>query len=153
MGTVRARIDVEGRASEAETLWYDAKRWPTWLDGFGTLDRVSDEWPQVGARAVWTSVPGGRGRVIEEVVAYEARRGQTVAVEDEQIRGHQTISFEPGDDAVRIELVLEYERKQSIPVLGALTDAVFIRRAFRDALDRTLRRFARELRDERRAAA
>ena len=69
MGRVGARIDVPGQASDAEALWYDLRRWPSFVDGFKYIARVDGDWPAVGALVVWDSYPGGRGRVLEEVTA------------------------------------------------------------------------------------
>jgi hypothetical protein len=147
VGRVRAVQAVPGLASEAEELWYDPQRWPAWVDGFGHLAKLEGEWPEAGARAVWDSKPGGRGRVVEHVTAYEARTGQTLAVEDEKLRGTQRVSFEPGSDAVEVALELEYELKQRNP-LTPVTDLLFIRRALRESLRRSLLRFARERRGD-----
>lgn len=148
MPRVRAAVSVPGLASEAEALWYEPRRWPAWVDGFGHVAKVEGEWPAPGARVVWDSKPGGRGRVVERVTAYEARSGQTLAVEDEQLRGTQRVSFVPGADTVEVALELEYEIKGA-NVLTPLTDALFIRRALRDSLRRSLSRFAYELRADR----
>jgi hypothetical protein len=145
---VRAALTLPGLASEAEALWYDPQRWPVWVDGFGHLIKLEGEWPGSGARAVWDSKPGGRGRVVERVTAYEARAGQTLAVEDEKLRGTQRVAFEPGEAGVEVALELEYELKRS-NVFTPLTDVLFIRRALRDSLKRSLTRFARELRADR----
>jgi hypothetical protein len=145
---VRAAVSVPGLASEAEALWYDPQRWPAWVDGFGHLAKLEGEWPAPGARAVWDSRPGGRGRVVERVSAYEARSGQTLAVEDEKVRATQSVSFAPGPDGVEIALELDYELKNA-NVLTPLTDALFIRRAMRESLQRSLNAFARELRGDR----
>jgi hypothetical protein len=139
-----ARIDVPGRVSDAEALWYDHRRWPTFVDGLKQVDKVEGDWPRPGARLVWTSHPGGRGRVIEEVTAYEARSGQTLAVEDEQVYATQRVRFTPREDGATVTLELEWRLKQGKP-LGALVDLVFIRRQQRDSLLRTLRRFRTEL--------
>ncbi len=147
MGRVRAVQRVPGLASEAEELWYDPQRWPAWIDGFGYLHKLEGEWPEVGARAVWDSRPGGRGRVVEEVTAYETRVGQTVAVEDEKLRGTQRVAFEPGSGEVEVSLELEYELKGA-NVLTPITDALFIRRSLRESLARSLLRFARERRGD-----
>ena len=147
MGKVRAAQFVLGLAFEAEQLWYDPKRWPGWIDGFSHVVKLEGDWPGVGARSVWESRPGGRGRVVERVTVYEARVGQTVAVEDERLRGTQAVSFEPGPDGVEVALELEYELKDRNP-LTRLTDALFIRRALRDSLKRSLLRFARERRGD-----
>lgn len=148
MPRVAAQITVPGRASQAEDLWYDTSRWPTWIDGFGHIDKQEGDWPHPGARIIWRSRPGGRGRVVEQVDRYEARTGQTVNVEDEQLRGSQTISFTPDGDEVRIELAMNYEVKDRSP-FAVLAGLLFIRRNIRESLRRTLIRFAHELRDER----
>ena len=96
---------------------------------------------------MWESRPGGRGRVVERVTAYETRSGQTLAVEDERLLGTQRVSFEPGPDGVEVALELEYELKERNP-FTPLTDALFIRRALRDSMKRTLLQFARERRGD-----
>jgi hypothetical protein len=145
MPRVRAAQTVQGLASEAEAVWYDPQRWPSWVDGFGHQAKLEGNWPAVGACSVWDSKPGGRGRVIERVRAYEARVGQSVEVEDEKLRGTQRVSFKPDGGAVEVALELEYELKER-NVFTPLTDALFIRRALRDSLKRSLARFARERR-------
>jgi hypothetical protein len=147
VGRVRAVQRVPGLASDAEELWYDPRRWPAWVDGFGHVVKLQGEWPEVGGRAVWESRPGGRGRVVERVTAYEARTGQTLAVEDEQLRGTQRVAFEPGADEVEVALELQYELKGA-NVFTPITDALFIRRALRDSLKRSLLQFARERRGD-----
>ena len=147
MPRVRAKVTVPGLASEAETLWYEPQRWPVWVDGFGHLVKLEGEWPAPGARAIWDSKPGGRGRVVERVTAHEARAGQTVEVEDEKLRGTQRVSFKPDGDAVEVALELEYELKER-NVLTPVADALFIRRALRDSLRRSLLRLARERRSD-----
>ena len=85
------------------------------------------------------------------MVEYEARRGQAVAVEDEKIRGTQRVGFTPHADGVAIALEIDYELKDPRLRFAPL-DLLFIRRPQREALERTLRRFAAELRDEREPA-
>ena len=89
MGRVKVELQLPGVAtSDAEELWYDTVRWPTFVDGFGHVHKVDAGWPrELGAVVVWDSKPGGRGRVLERVVSFEARVGQTVEVEDEKIFG------------------------------------------------------------------
>jgi uncharacterized membrane protein len=142
---VSARIDLPARAGEAEQLWYDHSRWPTFVDGLKHVHRVEGDWPATGARVVWDSFPGGRGRVVERVIAYEPRAGQTLEVEDGKIRGRQTVAFAPREgDRVRMTLALDYHLKDRRGVLP-LVDLLFIRRPQRESLQRTLTRFAREL--------
>lgn len=144
MGRVLASIEVPVIASEAEALWYDLGRWPAFVDGFGHLEKAAGEWPHAGAELTWTSTPGGRGRVFEDVVRYEPRVGQECRVEDEKMRGTQRIGFVPRDDGVRVTLELRYELKGQQP-LGGLFDMLFVRRPMRDSVRRTLARFRREL--------
>jgi Polyketide cyclase / dehydrase and lipid transport len=138
---------VPGRAADAEELWYDPHRWAAWIDGFGHVVKLEGEWPQVGARLVWESPPKGRGRVQERVTAYEPRTGQTVEVEDERLRGTQTVAFEPAGDEVRVTLTLDYELKER-NLLTPVIDRLFIRRELGDSLRRTLTRFGHERRAE-----
>src|SRR4051812_29227410 len=103
MSRAQASVDVPGLASEAEALWYDPIRWPAWVDGFGHVVEISDDWP-AGGRVVWNSTPGGRERVLEDVVAYEPRTGQTLAVEDSRLRGTQNVAFTPGPEHTTVTL-------------------------------------------------
>jgi uncharacterized membrane protein len=146
----RADITVSGRISEAEALWYDTSRWPSFVDGFHHVASRDEEWPAAG-ELVWDSTPGGRARVLEAVERYEPRVGQTVHVEDEKITGTQSIAFaaRPGD-RVHITLELRYALKERpAGPLTAIVDAIFIRPRQREALSRTLARFSRELAQER----
>jgi len=145
----RAEIEVEGQISEAERLWYDLQRWPSFVDGYGHLVKEEGDWPKTGSRIVWAGVRAGRGLVSERVSAYEVRVAQTVEVEDPRITGTQTIAFAPAPDGrCKVSLELDYRLKEGGP-LAPVVDSLFVRRAFRDALRRTLSRFARELRADR----
>ncbi|HEX7298830.1 MAG TPA: SRPBCC family protein [Solirubrobacteraceae bacterium] len=148
MGRVRASIDVPGLASEAEALWYDTSRWPTFIDGLHHVARLEGDWPHPGARVLWDSNPGGRGRVQERVTEYAAREGQTLAVEDEKLHGTQRVTFTPTASGVTVALELHYQLKDTKPAM-ALVDLLFIRRPQREALQRTLRRFRTEVAAER----
>jgi hypothetical protein len=145
--TVRATTTVPGRVVDAEALWYDPHRWAAWIDGFGHVAKLEGDWPQAGARLLWDSRPQGRGRVSERVTEYEARTGQTLAVEDARLEGTQRVAFEPQGDEVLVSLTLEYRLKERSPITPLL-DLVFIRRALRDSLQRTLERFGHERRAE-----
>ena len=149
----RAQITVPGRISDAEALWYDTRRWPTFIDGFHHVASVDPDWPAAG-RMVWDSSPGGRGRVVEEVVRHEARVGQTATVEDEAITGTQTVTFTlTPDERVAVSLELDYRVKARRPGprgwLFPVVDALFIRPRQREALARTLARFNREMVSDR----
>ena len=148
MGRVRASTVVPALASEAEALWYDTTRWPTFVDGLHHIARLEGDWPRTGSRVLWDSAPGGRGRVQERVTAYVAREGQTIAVEDEKIHGTQRVSFTPTEAGVTVALELDYVIKEQRPGM-ALVDVLFIRRPQRESLERTLRRFRTEVAAER----
>jgi hypothetical protein len=136
--------DVKGPQGAIERLWYDTSRWPSFIDGFGHLLKVEGGWPAAGSRVVWDSTPAGRGRVAERVVSYEPGAGQSSEVEDPRLRGTQSVGFELLEDGVAVTLELDYELKQRNPLSG-LVDLLFIRRAIRDSLVRTLQHFSREL--------
>lgn len=146
----RAQINVPGRISDAEALWYDTRRWPSFVDGFHHVVKGLEGWPAEGT-LVWDSTPGGRGRVMERIVSYEPRVGQSVAVEDEQISGTQSISFVARpQDRVEVTLELSYAIKdRKGGPLFTIVDVVFIRPRQREALARTLARFSRELASDR----
>jgi hypothetical protein len=137
---------------EAQRLWYDTGRWASWIDGLGHVAKVDGQWPGVGAKVIWDSHPGGRGRVVERVVAYEPLGGQALDVEDESIRGRQTVVFTPTDGQVEVELALEYEIKKR-SFITPLVDLLFIRRAMLSSLGATVSRFGVELAAERSADA
>jgi hypothetical protein len=145
---VRARVLVGGLASEAEELWYDLRRRPSFVDGMKAVARVDGDWPRAGSRLVWDSHPGGRGRVVEHVTSHEARTGQEADVEDERMRGTQRVSFRPREGGVEVTLELRYELKEE-RMRPAPVDVLFVRRPQRESLQRTLRRFATELAAER----
>jgi hypothetical protein len=144
----RAAIEIPGpRIADVEELWYDRTRWAAFVDGLKHVYAVEGDYPNPGAVVKWESHSGGRGRVLERVVAYTAREGQELDVQDSQIRGRQTVRFTALEDGVRIELELEYAIKDR-SALTPLVDLFFVRRAQTDSLRRTLARFARELRDQ-----
>jgi uncharacterized membrane protein len=149
MSRIGVRIEVAAPVGAAEALWYDPHRWPGFVDGLARLVELQGDWPHPGARVVWESTPAGRGRVVEEVLDYEPGAGQTVAVEDPRLSGTQRVSFVPADgDGTEVRLELEYGLRDRNPFMG-LVDLLFIRRAIRDSLRRTLDRFGHELAADR----
>jgi hypothetical protein len=123
-------------------MWEDVRLWPSWVEGFGRLEEQGSDWPAVGSQVVWVSGPGGRGRVTEKVVIREPTRFGT-SVFEERLRGLQTLEALEDGEGSRVRLSLEYELTSESPLRG-VTDVLFIRRALRDALTRTLRRFTVE---------
>jgi hypothetical protein len=153
MRTIAARRVLPGaRVADAEALWNDLRRWPGFVDGFASVGRVDGEWPHPQARLVWDSRPGGRGRVVEQVEAYEPGAGQRVRVEDAQLRGTQAVVFDALGGGCEMTLELAYELKRP-GFGGVLTDLFFVRHALRESLRRTLDRFAIELASDRELAS
>ncbi len=148
MRVVSVAETFPGSVHEAESVWYDTSRWPSWVDGLERVTRVGEGWPATGAEVTWQSGPAGRGRVSERVVDYEALVGQTVEVDDETIGGRQSVKFMPEDGSVTIELSLEYQVKRR-SLVTPLVDFLFIGRAFTTSLRTTLERFGLELESAR----
>lgn len=141
---------AEGRVAlppaRALDLWTDPARWPSFVEGFARVLERAGEWPAVDGRVVWESIPGGRGRVTEKVVERTLDRFATKVFE-EALVGVQRLIVAPDGDGSRVRLELEYTLNKYGP-LQVVADALFIRRALRDALARTLRRFATEAEED-----
>jgi Polyketide cyclase / dehydrase and lipid transport len=140
--TVVAETELALEPEAAAELWTDPDRWATFVEGFAQVVERSEAWPDEGGKLVWESKPEGRGRVTERIV----KRAPGVVrseVYEQRLAGVQTARF--GDGRFRLEL--EYELTGS-PLVKGVTDALFIRRALRDMLRRTVRRFAVEAEEE-----
>ena len=133
MSAVTVSARVPGTVEAARALWTDVRRWPSFVDGFGHVVRQDPGWPRSGA-VVWQSTPHGRGRVVEHADG---------TVEDERLTGRQDVTFSPAEDGVEVTVHLDYRLRERSP-LTPVVDRLFIRRAVRDALARTLRRYAIE---------
>jgi Polyketide cyclase / dehydrase and lipid transport len=144
--TARARAIVPLDPPEALELWRDVDRWPSFVEGFARRLQLAPDWPAKGARVVWESTPDGRGRVTETVNEHETDRFSTQVFE-EALMGTQTLRVAPAPEGAEIELTLDYELAKYGPLAG-VADALFIRRALRDALRRTLYRFKIEAEDD-----
>ena len=154
MRKVRATGALELAPTPALELWADPRRWPAFVEGFERIVELDPRWPQPACELIWESGPQGRGRVTERVVEHEAGRRLVTDVREEplgggepRLRGRQALALarDSGPAAgSRIELGLDYELLRSGGAPGPLTDLLFVRRALRDALGRTLERFAAE---------
>ena len=144
MGRASATEAFPASVGGAERVWYATARWPAWIDGLAQVLDVAGEWPAAGATVRWESTPAGRGSVLERVVSYTPGAGQTLEVEDDSIRGRQTVAFEQIDGGVRVELRLEYQLKAR-SIITPVVDLLFIRRAMAGSLGLTLARFGGEL--------
>jgi hypothetical protein len=129
---VTAVAEVPGPAEAVLALWDDPARWPSFVDGFRAVARADPEWPAPGAALTWDSTPHGQGRTRERSVAPGVR-----AIETAALKGTLTAAFADGV----FEAWLDYELKQRTPYA-----LFFVRRAIRDALRRTVVRFAIERR-------
>ncbi len=137
---------VQTSMPEALAFWRDTDRWPDFVDSFQMLIERSPDWPEPGSTVVWESIRGGRGRVTERVVANELDLFATV-VADPEINADQTFTAEPASDQERgtvLTLTLDYELRDASR-FQELMNSLFISRAIRDSLRRTLDRFAIEL--------
>jgi hypothetical protein len=143
----RAQADLVLTPEAALRLWTDVDRWPTFVEGFARVLEHSAEWPAAGARVVWESKPSGRGRVTERVVEGEGPDRFATMVFEERLHGTQTFRVVESEAGSRAELSLEYRLTKWGP-LSAVADAIFIRRAIRDSLRRTLYRFSVEAEEE-----
>jgi hypothetical protein len=131
--------------AEALRLWCDVERWPSFVEGFARRLELREPWPEPGGRVVWESTPDGRGRVTETVVESTPDRFATQVFEA-ALAGSQTLRVLPASDSgegTEVELSLEYELTRYGPLRG-VADALFIRRALRDSLRRTLYRLSLE---------
>jgi Polyketide cyclase / dehydrase and lipid transport len=143
----RAQAEVVLAPEAALRLWADPTRWATFVEGFARVIEQDPGWPAEGSRLVWESVPAGRGRVTEKVMRGAAAERFATQVFEERLVGLQTFRASESDAGSRVELSLEYTLTKYGP-LGGLADAIFIRRALRDSLRRTLSRFAVEAEEE-----
>lgn len=146
MRTARAAATLPLSPSDVLALWSDVERWPSFVEGFARRLELSPEWPAKGARVVWQSNPEGRGRVTETVLENSGAAFSTQVFE-EALMGTQTLRAVPASEGSEVELTLDYELVKYGPLSG-MADAIFIRRALRDALRRTLFRFSVEAEEE-----
>ena len=147
MRTARAQGDLVLTPEAALRLWTDVERWPSFVEGFARYLERSPEWPAPGASVVWESTPAGRGRVTEKVVESGGPDRFATQMFEDRLHGTQTFRVVESEGGSRAELSLDYELTKYGP-LSALADAIFIRRAVRDMLRRTLARFAVEAEEE-----
>jgi hypothetical protein len=147
MRSASAEAEVVLTPEAALRLWTDPTRWATFVEGFARVIEQDDVWPAEGSRLVWESVPAGRGRVTEKVLRGAAADRFATQVFEERLMGVQTFRAAESESGARVELSLEYTLTKYGP-LGGLADAIFIRRALRDSLRRTLSRFAVEAEEE-----
>jgi hypothetical protein len=146
MRTAVADATVPLPPRHALELWANVDRWPSFVEGLARVLERSPGWPAMEERVVWESTPGGRGRVTEKVVENAGDRFSTMVFED-ALMGRQTLQAVPAPGGAQVRLTLEYTLTRYGP-FGAVADALFIRRALRDSLRRTLLRYSVEAEEE-----
>lgn len=147
MRTARAEGEVALTPEAVLRLWTDVSRWSSFVEGFARVLEQDPEWPAPGARLIWESVPAGRGRVTEKATDETGPDRFSTLVFEDRLAGLQTLRVAESEAGARVELSLEYSLTRYGP-FGALADAIFIRRALRDSLRRTLVRFAVEAEED-----
>ena len=147
MRTARADAEVSLTPEAALRLWTDLSRWPSFVEGFARVVESDPGWPGSDSRVIWESIPAGRGRVTEKVVEPPAAGAFATMVFEDRLAGRQTFHAVESAGGARVELALEYTLTKYGP-LGAVADAIFIRRALRDSLRRTIARFAVEAEED-----
>jgi polyketide cyclase/dehydrase/lipid transport protein len=145
--TARADAEVSLAPEAALRLWTDLSRWPSFVEGFARVLEADPGWPGDDSRVIWESIPAGRGRVTEKVVEPPAAGAFSTMVFEDRLAGRQTFHAVESEGGTRVEVALEYTLTRYGP-LGALADAIFIRRALRDSLRRTMARFAVEAQED-----
>jgi Polyketide cyclase / dehydrase and lipid transport len=150
VANVSAAQVYEASVSDAESCWYDTERWPGWVDELERVISVDAAWPAEGATVVWQSGPVGRGRVSERVVEFEPGSHQTVEVQDDSIRGRQSVWFTAVDGGVQVALGLEYSLKRRSPLTWVI-NTLFVRGPMTASLVKTLAGFGSELAGSRRS--
>jgi hypothetical protein len=143
----RAEVDVALTPEAALRLWTDVSRWPSFVEGFARVIELDPGWPAQDSRLVWESIPAGRGRVTEKVVDSGGSDRFATMVFEDRLAGRQTFRAVESEGGSRVELSLEYTLTSYGP-LGPLADVIFIRRALRDSLRRTIARFRVEAEEE-----
>ena len=146
MRTASAAAEVQLAPEAALRLWTDTSRWATFVEGFARVVDLDPAWPAEGSRAIWESVPAGRGRVTEKVAESTPGAFSTLVFED-RLSGLQTLRVSESEGGSLVELSLEYTLT-SYGLLGPVADVIFIRRALRDSLRRTVTRFGIEAQEE-----
>jgi Polyketide cyclase / dehydrase and lipid transport len=141
---------VGASLAEVWAHYFDPAGWPGWVDGFGGVDR-SEGYPEAGGTLRWHSTPAGRGEVVERVLEHEPRRLHRVEFSDPESSGTMTTRFEivSGErvegGGIRVTQEVDYRPRSGGPLLGALTDVLFVRSQVQRSLGRSLERLRNEI--------
>src|SRR5918996_5676480 len=143
MATVTESIHVGADLARTWELYFDPARWPSWVDGFGSVES-SDGYPERGGSLRWRSTPAGRGTVAERVLEHEPRRLHRVEFSDPESEGELATAFEAeagadGGEGTRVSQEVTY-RVRDPGLLTWLTDPLFIRPQVARSVRRSLER-------------
>ena len=142
MAEVSASIEIAAPLAEVWDLYFDKSRWAAWVDGFGSVEASSDDYPERGSTLRWRSTSAGRGKVSERVLEHDPRRSHRSAFADPSAEGELQTRFElvadgGGEGRTRVSQLLTYELAGGGP-LSRLTDRLFIRGQMQGSLQRSL---------------
>jgi hypothetical protein len=136
MSEVSAEATVDADLKEVWDTFFDAGRWPMWVDGFSGVLSESG-YPEEGGSLTWRSIPAGRGEVRESVLEHEPRRRHKASFADPESSGELTTTFEIRGDAVLVKRTMTYEIAGG-GMFNAAADFFFVRRQVTAALAREL---------------
>lgn len=143
MGSASESIVISASLAETWDHYFDARGWPSWVDGFQRAERT-EGYPDMGGALVWHSIPAGRGRVSERVLEHSPRRRHRIAFEDPQSSGELATDFAIEGEGTRVTLTVDYELSGGGPFSG-LTDRLFVRSQVERSLARSLLRLKHEV--------
>ena len=143
MARVEEAVHVDASLAETWDAYFDADRWRSWVDGFGSVEE-SEGYPEPGGRLVWRSIPAGRGRVEERVLEHEHRRVHRVGFEDPEMRGELATTFAIEGEGTQVVQRLEYKQRTRGPI-GWIGAIFFVKSQVRRSMQRTLAAFRREV--------
>ena len=141
MAKVEATVDIGAPLANVWDLYFDRARWAAWVDGFSSLARATDDYPEQEGELRWRSTPAGRGDVSERVLVHQPRSLHRIAFEDPSTKGELETRFaiRPADEGrvTQVSQILTYKLTSGGP-LAPVTDALFIRSQQRRSLQRSL---------------
>ena len=154
MGEVEASVEVDAPLAEVWDLYFDERRWASWVDGFSSTGSSTD-YPERGGRLSWRSTPAGRGAVNETVLEHQPRTLHRISYEDPSSRGQLETRFEmvpageDGERRTKVTQKMSYELTEP-GLFGGVTDFLFIRSQMRRSLQRSLAELGIEARAQSR---
>lgn len=136
-------LAVEASLAEVWEFYFDARGWPSWVDGFQAVESA-EGYPEAGSTLVWRSTPAGRGTVTEKVTEHQPRRRHEIEFADPSSSGTLLSRFEVAGEGTLVTLELDYRLPRS-GILAAITERVFVRGQVRQSLQRSLLRLKHEV--------